>query len=129
MMQTPGGRIVLFDWDGVGRGPRVAALGVLLCSCAVRAPFGEPEAPDISRVEHIVRGYARHATLSPPEQARLADAVRYRPLVVAARSFLESVEQGKAAEGDPWHAAYGRADEVAERVVAALARPAQDCPL
>ena len=121
-VQTPEGRVVFFDWDGVGQGPRIAALGVLLYSCAIRAPFGAPTTPDIGRVDHIVAGYAHHASLSAAEQAHLADAIRFRPLVVAARTLLETAERPSPRPDDEaWFSAYDRAEEVAERTVAALA--------
>jgi Ser/Thr protein kinase RdoA (MazF antagonist) len=116
MVQTPDGRIVLFDWDGAGLGPRIAALGVLLYTCAISPPFGPPVAPDVSRVDHIMRGYTRHTTLSPVEQSHLPDAIRFRPLAVAARTLAETAIGGEPLPTAAWWAGYDRAGEVAEEV-------------
>ena len=118
MVLTPEGRVVLFDWDGAGQGPRVAALGVLLYSCAIGPPFGPPVAPDLSRVDPIMRGYTRHAALSHGEQSHLADAVRFRPLTVAARTLAETACRGEALPTAAWWAGYERAGEIAERASA-----------
>jgi Ser/Thr protein kinase RdoA (MazF antagonist) len=117
MIQTPGGRVVLFDWDGAGQGPRIAALGVLLYTCAIQPPFGPPVAPDPSRVDAIMRGYTRHTSLSPEEEARLPDAIRVRPLAVAARTLAEATTQGQPPPEVAWWTGYTRADEVAARAL------------
>jgi Ser/Thr protein kinase RdoA (MazF antagonist) len=106
---------VLIDWDGAGRWPRVAALGLLLYSCAVQAP-GEPLAPtDLSRVDHVLQGYRRHQALTPEELDYLPDAVRFRPAVVAARELATSVERGAPFDIGGWWGRYGEADAVAAR--------------
>jgi Ser/Thr protein kinase RdoA (MazF antagonist) len=101
---------------GAGLGPRIAALGVLLYTCAISPPFGPPVAPDVSRVDHIMRGYTRHTTLSPVEQSHLPDAIRFRPLAVAARTLAETAIGGEPLPTAAWWAGYDRAGEVAEEV-------------
>jgi hypothetical protein len=64
-----------------------------------------------------MRGYTRHVTPSPEAQARLPDAVRFRPRVVAAHAPADAVTRGEAPPGDAWWASYGRADDVAERAL------------
>lgn len=120
MRQTSSGDVVLFDWEGAGQGPRIAALGLLLFSCAVQAP-GEAAVPaDLARVDAVLDGYRRWQGLTPAELERLPDAVRVRPLVVAARSLAHSIDQGRPADPTGWWARYAEADAVAARARQAL---------
>jgi Ser/Thr protein kinase RdoA (MazF antagonist) len=114
-LQTPGGRVVLIDWDGAGQWPRVAALGLLLYSCAVQAPGEAPLPPDLTRVDHVLAGYRRHQRLTPVELEHLPDAVRFRPAVVAARELAASVERGEPEAPTGWWRRYAAADAVAAR--------------
>jgi Ser/Thr protein kinase RdoA (MazF antagonist) len=114
-LRTPAGRLVLFDWDGAGQGLRIAALGLLLFSCAVQAPEEPFVPPDLSRVDAVLAGYQRHYTLSSAELDRLPDAVRFRPLVIAARTLAASIEKGEAGDVSGWWSRYAEADRVAAR--------------
>jgi Ser/Thr protein kinase RdoA (MazF antagonist) len=119
--RTPRGRVVLIDWDGAGQWPRVAALGLLLYSCAVQAP-GEPPAPtDLARVDHVLAGYRRHLALTPEELEHLPDAVRFRPAVVAARELAAGIERGEPSDPSGWWERYPEADAVAARARRVLA--------
>jgi Ser/Thr protein kinase RdoA (MazF antagonist) len=119
-VEADDGGVAWFDWDGVGVGPRIAALGLLLYSCAVQAP-GEHcapmPAPDPSRitwrVEAVLAGYLAHHRPSAAELHYLPDGVRFRPAVVAARSLAEAVERGVAPDDTGWWARYAAADLVA----------------
>lgn len=114
------GSVAWFDWDGAGRGPRIAALGLLLYSCAVRYP-DEPgdegraadDATMMERVEAVLSGYLRFSRPSTVELEHLADAVRFRPAVVAARELASAVEGGAAPVATGWWGRYGDADRVA----------------
>ncbi|MDQ3702231.1 MAG: hypothetical protein M3442_15120 [Chloroflexota bacterium] len=98
--------------------PRVAALGVLLYSCAVQALDDASLPPDLSRVDHV---------LTDAELELLPDAVRYRPAVIAARTFAESIEEGveesierhasrdAAPQPQAWWQRYIEAEDVAAR--------------
>ena len=119
--RTPRGRVVLIDWDGAGQWPRVAALGLLLYSCAVQAPGEAPAPADLARVDHVLAGYRRHQTLTPEELEHLPDAVRFRPAVIAARELATSVERGGAPDPAGWGERYAEADAVAARARRVLA--------
>jgi len=114
-LQTAGGAVVLVDWDGSGRWPRVAALGLLLYSCAVQAPDEPPVPPDLRRVDHVLDGYRRHVRLTAPELDHLPDAVRFRPAVIAARELADEIEQGRPASATGWWVPYPAAEAVAAR--------------
>jgi Ser/Thr protein kinase RdoA (MazF antagonist) len=135
---TPSGQPTLIDWVGAGQGPRVAALGVLLYSCAVRAPGDAPGSPWAAfwrehglaptrgqpqnhesdpaqmqaAIEAVIDGYCRHHRLIPAELDGLADAVRFRPVVIAAREFASSLDRGEDPSG--WWTRYREADFVAD---------------
>lgn len=125
-LQTADGDVVFFDWDGSGQGPRVAALGLLLYSCAVQAPDDAPLPPDLGRVDHLLDGYGRHHALTDAELELLPDAVRYRPAVIAARTLLESIDRHESGDPTPqpqgWWQRYAEAEDVAVRAREILAR-------
>jgi Ser/Thr protein kinase RdoA (MazF antagonist) len=70
VFSTPAG-LVLVDWTGAGRGPRLASLAVLLMSV-------EPE-----HVPDVLAGYGAHVKLSPEEVDRVEGALWIRPLWLA----------------------------------------------
>jgi Ser/Thr protein kinase RdoA (MazF antagonist) len=115
---------VLFDWEGAGQGPAVAAFGWLLYTAAVQAPDGPPEPAreqeqqpfDAARVDAVVAGYTQHAKLTDDELGHLADAVRFRPLVISVRAFRDSVKEGRPAAAHGWWSRYPEAERVASRV-------------
>jgi Ser/Thr protein kinase RdoA (MazF antagonist) len=119
---TPDGQVVLFDWDGAGQGPRLAALGLLLFTSAVQAPEARVEQPDISWLDAVLEGYLRFHVPSPAERKRLPDAVRFRPTVIAAREFAASVESGIPEYPRGWWQRYGEAEAVAERAIQLMER-------
>jgi Ser/Thr protein kinase RdoA (MazF antagonist) len=76
VVATPDG-MVLVDWAGAGRGPRVWSLAFLL--------YAEG-AKDLRRVDLVLGGYQRHITLTDEELGRLAAIALARPLVLSAWS-------------------------------------------
>jgi Ser/Thr protein kinase RdoA (MazF antagonist) len=68
------GGLVIVDWTGAGRAPRVWSLAFLLWSVG----FGG----DLSRVDRTVAGYRRHITPEPEELERLEALIRVRPTVL-----------------------------------------------
>jgi Ser/Thr protein kinase RdoA (MazF antagonist) len=76
VVATPGG-MVLVDWTGAGRGPRLWSLAFLLYAEATKEP---------RRVAAVLRGYREHVTLEAEELDRLGAVARARPLVFAAWS-------------------------------------------
>jgi len=65
--------LVLVDWTGAGRGPRLWSLAFLLWAAG---------AWDLRFVDSVVSHYARRVQLLPEEISRLEAAVRARPLVL-----------------------------------------------
>jgi Ser/Thr protein kinase RdoA (MazF antagonist) len=69
----PDQHLVLIDWTGAGRGPRLWGLAFLLWAAG---------AWDLRLVDPVVSHYARHVQLQPDELSRLEAAVRARPLAL-----------------------------------------------
>jgi len=67
------GRLVIVDWTGAGRGPRAWSLAFLLWAAGAR---------ELGLVDAVSARYASHVRLEPRELARLAAAIRVRPLVL-----------------------------------------------
>lgn len=71
---TPDERLVIVDWAGAGRGPRVWAIGYLLWVAGSIHP----------RLLDVVSSrYRRHVTLEENELARLEGAISGRPTMIA----------------------------------------------
>ncbi len=83
-IQTAEGGLVIVDWTGAGRGPRLWSLGFLLFVAGARS---------LKLVDVVVSRYRRHTQLQPAELERLADAILARPLLM-----------------DCWSVAMGRKD-------------------
>lgn len=111
MLATSDRGLVLIDWTGVGRGPRLCSLAVLLWSGSLQPGGWSP-----ARVDAIVAGYRAHVTLEPEEVARLAAVMRNRPLIFACGRYRRAVLQGSIPTGDEWWWPDGAlADAIAER--------------
>jgi Ser/Thr protein kinase RdoA (MazF antagonist) len=110
---APGnGTMVLVDWSGAGRGPRMCSLGFLLWSVG----FGR----DLARVDRTVDGYRRHLTPEPEELARLEALIAARPILFEAWAFAMGRKPlAEAAGGLP--AIRERAAAIAARARAAFA--------
>jgi Ser/Thr protein kinase RdoA (MazF antagonist) len=76
VVATPGG-IVLVDWAGAGRGPRLWSLAFLLYAEAAKEP---------RRAGAVLLGYREHVTLEAEELDRLGAVARARPLILRAWS-------------------------------------------
>jgi Ser/Thr protein kinase RdoA (MazF antagonist) len=76
VVATPGG-MVLVDWAGAGRGPRLWSLAFLLYAEAAKEP---------RRAGAVLLGYREHVTLEAEELDRLAAVARARPLILRAWS-------------------------------------------
>jgi Ser/Thr protein kinase RdoA (MazF antagonist) len=111
VVATPDAMVVV-DWAGAGRGPRVWSLAFLL--------YAEG-AKDLRRVDVVLAGYRRHVTLAGEELDRLEGIARARPLVLSAWSVCTGRTTPTAAVA---HAAEAKtlAEAVAARARAALAR-------
>jgi Ser/Thr protein kinase RdoA (MazF antagonist) len=76
VVATPGG-MVLADWAGAGRGPRIWSLAFLLYAEAAKDP---------RRAGLVLAGYREHVRLEDEELTRLAAVTCARPLVLSAWS-------------------------------------------
>lgn len=70
--------VVVIDWAGSGRGPRLWSLGFLLWAAGAR---------DLALVEAVISRYREHVQLTPAERDRLPDSIRARPLTIACWSI------------------------------------------
>ena len=76
VVATPGG-MVLVDWAGAGRGPRLWSLAFVLYAEAAKEP---------RRAGAVLLGYREHVTLETEELDRLGAVARARPLILSAWS-------------------------------------------
>jgi Ser/Thr protein kinase RdoA (MazF antagonist) len=74
VVATPGGMVIV-DWAGAGRGPRLWSLAFLLYAEGCK---------DLRRVDRVLAGYRRHVALEGEELSRLGAVMRARPLVLSA---------------------------------------------
>jgi Ser/Thr protein kinase RdoA (MazF antagonist) len=81
---TPDERLVIVDWAGAGRGPRLWSLGFLLWAAGSRS---------MRLVDVAASRYRRHVTLEPEELARLENAIRARPLMLECWAFCAGRRQ------------------------------------
>lgn len=73
--------LVVVDWTGAGRGPRVWSLGFFLWAEGMK---------DVRRAALVAAGYRRHITLTGDELARLPGIVRARSITFAAWHLARS---------------------------------------
>jgi Ser/Thr protein kinase RdoA (MazF antagonist) len=111
VVATPGG-MVLVDWAGAGRGPRIWSLAFLLYAEAAKDP---------RRAALVLSGYRRHVTLSAEEVGRLAAIARARPLVLGVWSVGTGRISPTKALADAAQVR-GLTEAIGDRVRAALAR-------
>jgi len=92
------GQMILVDWTGAGRGPRVLPLALLIWSCAL---LGDGRwSPE--RVDPIVEGYSSKIRLERDEVQRLGSAMKVRPLVFACWRYSHATKVGKIPDGTEW---------------------------
>jgi Ser/Thr protein kinase RdoA (MazF antagonist) len=84
----PDGGMVIVDWTGAGRGPRIWPLAFLLWAAA---------RVDGRMVDVAFSRYRRHVELEPAELDRLGDVLRVRPLVMDCWSIREGRLSAEAA--------------------------------
>ena len=75
---TPDEKLVVVDWTGAGRGPRLPSLGFLLWATGARSP---------KLLELAASRYRRSVTLEAMEVERLAGAIALRPMTLECWSF------------------------------------------
>lgn len=79
LLRTKTADLVAIDWTGVGRGPRVHSLNIVMAGQA-----------NLELVDAFIDGYRRHIELEPEELDRLGEGLRIHSLVLAAWSALFS---------------------------------------
>ncbi len=108
---TPDGGLVVIDWTGAGRGPRIASLALLLWLSVVRNPGG----PGLGAVDAAISGYRSHVRLDPEELARLPGAVVKLSLILECfffsigRKALPAIVTDLSATADLAHGIAARA--------------------
>lgn len=116
------GTVTMIDWAGAGLGPRIVPLGLVLFSCVVQTAEDDPPALDLGRVEPIVEGFCRHGIVTVAELDHLADAVRFRPLVIAARELAQGIGEERPRTAHGWWSRYPDAEAIAGRARGELER-------
>ncbi|HEX3789391.1 MAG TPA: hypothetical protein VHW44_16125 [Pseudonocardiaceae bacterium] len=99
------GKLVIVDWAGAGRGPRLWSLGFLLWTAGAR---------DLRLVDAVVSRYRAHIQLEPDELDRLAEAIRARPFLLDVWSFCMGRKRLPAVLADA-EATNQLAEAIAER--------------
>lgn len=97
LLTTTSNDLVLIDWTGAGRGPRIASLALLIWSGALQKGGWSPR-----YVDAIVAGYRSHISLEESELDRLAAVMRLRPLVFACWRFRHAVNAHHSPDGSEW---------------------------
>lgn len=73
LVRVPGHGVVVVDWAGCGRGPRLWSLGFLLWAAGARS---------LDLVDAVLSRYQDHVTLTTEELDRLPGVIHARPLVL-----------------------------------------------
>ena len=112
VIPSPSRGMVMVDWTGSGRGPRVWSLAFLLYAAGGRG---------LNRVDSAVRGYLTQVQPEPEELGRLAGLIRVRPAMFGAWA----VGQGRKSVAEAWRGVtetHALTDAVAARALAAFGR-------
>ena len=91
------GDLMLIDWTGAGRGPRLFSLAVAIWSCALQAGNWSPE-----RIQAFIAGYRSHIQLEEEELARLPGVMRVRPLAFACWRYRHALLGNRQPDGSEW---------------------------
>jgi len=112
LVASPSRGLVMVDWTGSGRGPRLWSLAFLLFAAGGRGP---------TRVDSVVTGYVTQVRPEPEELDRLAGMIRVRPAMFE----IWAVGQGRKRVAQAWRGvaqARDLADAVAARALTAFGR-------
>ena len=97
LISEPNSGLLLIDWTGAGRGPRLVSLAVLLWSGALRKGGWSPQ-----NVDAVAAGYRSQVHLEKDGLARLAGAMRIRPLVFACWRYRHAMLSEQPPNGKEW---------------------------
>lgn len=107
---------VFVDWSGVGCGPRLFSLALLLWSSALVPGGWSPEG-----IDAVAAGYRACLQLEDEELERLSAMLRIRPLAFACWRYRRSIKANRIPTGsESWWPDDALADAIAERARAAL---------
>jgi aminoglycoside phosphotransferase (APT) family kinase protein len=110
-IRTPEDKLVMVDWTGAGRGPRLWSLAFLLWAGGAR---------DLRLVDVAVAHYGRHLRPEPEELARLAAVIPVRPLILDCWAFcVGRLDLAEVMENIPFAARH--AEAIADRACQAFA--------
>jgi len=112
LIASPSRGLVMVDWTGSGRGPRLWSLAFLLFAAGGRG---------MNRVDSAVTGYVTQVRPEPEELGRLGGMIRVRPAMFE----VWAVGQGRKSVAQAWRGvaqARELADAVAARALAAFGR-------
>ena len=112
VVASPSRGLVMVDWTGSGRGPRLWSLAFLLFAAGGRG---------LNRVDSAVTGYLTRVRPEPGELGRLAGMIRVRPAMFG----VWAVGQGRKSVAEAWQGVAETrelADAVAARALAAFGR-------
>jgi Ser/Thr protein kinase RdoA (MazF antagonist) len=117
-IQTPGGQLVLVDWDGAGLGPAVLDVAYLLVACHIGLPTWPRLIPNEERIKAVVAGYCQERMLTPKELEHLLEAVRFTIIYHDARDFSQMLQDEtlKARNLQRFQVRYPAAEEIARHV-------------
>ena len=110
LIETPRHELMLIDWTGAGKGPRLLAFAILVWNSAL-AEGGERG----QRMAAAIAGYRSQVKMEEEELARLNSAMSIRPLIFACWQFRHAIMTGKALDGTEW---WWPSDELAEMIAA-----------
>jgi Ser/Thr protein kinase RdoA (MazF antagonist) len=107
--------LVMTDWSGAGRGPRIWSLAFLLWAAGNRDP---------RLIDWVVSRYRRHTQLDPDELARLEGVIAGRPLTLTVWTMCQRYRKPAAVRAGLANDRK-KAAEIAERARAAFVAPEQ----
>ena len=110
LLVTSSNDLVMIDWTGAGRGPRLASLASLIWSYSLGQGGWSPR-----RVDAVVAGYRAHIRPEEQELARLEAVMRNRPLVFACWRYRHALLADKVPDGSEW---WWPSDELVQVVAA-----------
>jgi len=95
LIETPSHELMLIDWTGAGKGPRLLALAILIWNSALAKGGGQ-------QMNAVIAGYSSQVKIEENELERLYSAITLRPLIFACWRFRYAIMTGKAPDGTEW---------------------------
>jgi thiamine kinase-like enzyme len=123
-IRTPGGQMVLIDWDGAGLGPAILDVGYLLVACHAFLPEWPQIIPSRERIAAVLNGYTQQRAITSAERVVLVDSIRFAEAFRAAQWMPEGMKGNwrENARFLKFLNRYPVADEIAQIAAQFLAR-------